>query len=170
MPLALLLAVVEFAIPLNVGRWWEYRETYTERLREDIESLHDERTRFEVRGTAAHPFILQTGGADPASGPVEVGDGWIRLPPWTGEDALPVPLEVGRSGPAAEPNAAAWVVEAEEEVTVPAGTCRSLRCARRTPTTVGILWIAPGVGVVREQQGAPRRRPEIERVLLRHGP
>jgi len=30
-----------------------------------------------------------------------------------------------------------------------------------------VLWIAPGIGVVREIQGAPGQRPEIERVLLR---
>jgi hypothetical protein len=63
-----------------------------------------------------------------------------------------------------------WKVEAEEEVSVPAGTFRALRCALRTPTTVAILWIATGVGVVKEQQGTPKARPQIERVLLRRGP
>jgi hypothetical protein len=32
---------------------------------------------------------------------------------------------------------------------------------------VSLLWIAPGVGVVKESSGAPGQRPEIERVLLR---
>ena len=50
---------------------------------------------------------------------------------------------------------------------MPAGVFRTLRCAIRTPSHVSLLWIAPGVGVVKERHGAPRRRPEIERVLLR---
>ena len=161
-----LLAAIEFAIPLRPGTWWEYRESYAERLGE-IDSINDDLTRFEVRGPEQRLYILQTGGADPASGPVEVGDGWIRLASWTGEDALPLPLAVGRKGPVSEAGAAAWTVEAEEEVTVPAGTFRALRCALRTPSAVAILWIAPGVGIVREQQGTPKTRPQIERVLLR---
>jgi hypothetical protein len=60
-------------------------------------------------------------------------------------------------------------VEAEEEVSVPAGTVLALRCAIRTRRNVSLLWIVPGVGVVREAQGPPGRRPEIERVLLRWG-
>jgi len=162
----MLLAAIEFAVPLRPGTWWEYRESYAERLGE-IDSINDDLTRFEVRGPEERLYIHQTGGADPASGPVEVGDGWIRLASWTGEDALPLPLAVGRKGPVSEAGAAAWTVEAEEEVTVPAGTFRALRCALRTPSAVAILWIAPGVGVVREQQGIPRTRPQIERVLLR---
>jgi hypothetical protein len=169
MPWMLLLAAMEFAIPLRPGCFWEYREAYAERKGE-IDSITEASTRFEVQGTPEHLFIRQTGGADPASGPVEAGEGWIRLTPWTGEEALPVPLAVGRAGPASEAGAAGWTVEAEEEVAVPAGTFRALRCALRTATTVGILWIAPGVGVVKEQQGAPRGRPQIERVLLRRGP
>jgi hypothetical protein len=98
---------------------------------------------------------------------VEAGEGWIRLTPWTGEDALPLPLEVGRTGPRAE-GSAAWRVEAEEDLTVPAGTFRAFRCALRAPGTASLLWIAPGVGVIKETQGdRPGRRPEIERVLLR---
>jgi hypothetical protein len=167
--LVLLLVAVElFAIPLKPGAFWEYRESYAERMGE-IDSISDETTRFEVRGTPGHLVIRQTGGADPASGPVEEGEGWIRLTPWTGEEALPLPLEVGRSGPPSEAGAVVWKVEAEEEITVPAGTFRALRCALRTPTTVAILWIAPGVGVVKEQQGTPKARPQIERVLLRRG-
>ncbi|HKC11674.1 MAG TPA: hypothetical protein VKI41_06415, partial [Vicinamibacteria bacterium] len=64
---------------------------------------------------------------------------------------------------------AAWTVEEVEEVTVPAGTFAALRCALRTRHNASVLWIAPGVGVVRETQGTPGRRPEIERVLLRWG-
>jgi hypothetical protein len=168
MLLAPLLAAIEFAIPLAPGAYWEYRESSAERIGE-IDSITDEPTRFEVQGTLGHLFIRQTGGVDPASGPVEVGEGWIRLTPWTGEEALPVPLEVGRSGPASEAGAGVWKVEAEEELTVPAGTFRAFRCALRTPTSVAILWIAPGVGVVKEQQGTPGARPQIERVLLRRG-
>ena len=168
MPSLLFLAVIEFAIPLRPGTWWEYRESYAERLRE-IDSISDEPTRFEVQGTEERPFIRQTGGVDPASGPVEVGEGWIRLAPWTGEDALPLPLAVGGKGPSPEAGAAVWAVEAEEDVTVPAGRYRALRCALRGPAAVAVLWIAPGVGVVREHQGAPRTRPQVERVLVRYG-
>jgi hypothetical protein len=111
--------------------------------------------------------VFQSGGADPAPGPVERGDGWIRLAPWTGEDALPVPLTVGHSGPAAPGAPRGWEVEAEEDVQVPAGTFRARRCAVRTRQVESVLWIAPGVGIVRETQGTPGQRPEIERVLLR---
>jgi hypothetical protein len=162
----LLAAALVSPIPLVPGTWWEYRESYTER-RGEIDSTTDEMTRFEIRGTAERPFIHQRGGADPGSGPVEAGEGWIRLGPWTGEDALPLPLEPGRSGPAAGDGLKGWTVEEEEDVTVPAGTFRALRCTLRTPTVVSSLWITPGVGVVRETQGAPGRRPEIERVLVR---
>jgi hypothetical protein len=164
-----LLLLAPFAIPLYPGAFWEYRESSSERIGE-IDSITDEVTRFEVRGTPGHLSIRQTGGVDPASGPVEVGEDWIRLTPWTGEEALPLPLEVGRAGPASEEGAAVWKVEAEEEVTVPAGIFRALRCALRTTTSLSILWIAPGVGVVKEQQGSPRTRPHIERVLVRRGP
>jgi hypothetical protein len=60
-------------------------------------------------------------------------------------------------------------MEAEETMEVPAGIFRSLRCALRGPGSESVLWIAPGVGVVRETQGSGRsgRRPEIERVLLK---
>jgi hypothetical protein len=153
-------------VPLTRGTYWEYRESYTEVLGE-VDSTTDGTTRFEVRGRAERPYIHQEGGADPSPGPVEAGDGWIRLTPWTGEDALPLPLLPGRSGPRAE-GGGAWTVEAEEDVEVPAGTFRSLRCALRGPGSESLLWIVPGVGVVRETQGTgrPGRRPEIERVLL----
>ena len=49
---------------------------------------------------------------------------------------------------------------------MPAGRFKALRCALRTWRSESVLWIAPGVGVVRETQGSPGRRPEIERVLL----
>jgi hypothetical protein len=58
-------------------------------------------------------------------------------------------------------------VEAEEEVRVPAGDFLARRCALRTRQIEAVLWIAPGIGVVRETQGVPGQRPEIERVLLR---
>jgi hypothetical protein len=151
--------------PLEPGTWWEYRESYAERIG-GLDSITDETTRFEVRGSAARPFLHQSGGADPGSGPVETGEDWIRLGPWTGEDPLPLPLEPGRAA-ATEGPGAGWTVEAEEEVTVPAGTFRALRCALRTRENVSVLWIAPAVGIVREIQGLPDRRPEIERVLLR---
>ena len=161
----LLAAAVAFVFSLEPGRSWEYRESYAEHVG-GIDSITDETTRFEVRGSLEQPFIHQSGGADPGSGPVESGEGWIRLGPWTGEDALPLPLEVGRTGPRSEAGPG-FTVEVEEQVTVPAGTFRALRCALRTRENESVLWIAPGVGVVRETQGTPGRRPEIERVLLR---
>jgi hypothetical protein len=157
----LLLAVPPF--PLSPGLWWEYRESYAERIGA-LDSITDDTTRFEVRGTAAQPFLHQSGGADPGSGPVEIGEDWITLGPWTGEDPLPLPLEPGRT--TSDTTAAGWRVEAEEEVEVPAGTFRSLRCALRTRESVSVLWIAPEVGVIKEVQGTPDRRPEIERVLV----
>jgi hypothetical protein len=157
-----LLLVLEAPIPLAPGTWWEYRESYTEYVG-NLDSTSDtEATRFEVHGRPQRPFIEQKGGEDPTSGPVEQGADWIRLGPWTGEDALPLPLEPGKSGPAAE-GGGAWRVEAEEQVTVPAGNFTALRCAFRTRASVAVLWIAPGTGVVRETQGVPGRTPEIER-------
>lgn len=169
MPLVLVAALlagvpVPFAVPLDPGTWWRYRESWTERLG-GIDSITDLETRFEMRGSKEAPFVYQSGGDDPAAGPVEAGEGWIRLGPWTGEDPLPVPLELGRSGPASG-GAASWKVEAEEDVEVPAGRFRALRCAFRTRRLESILWIAPGVGVVRETHGPPGRRPDLERVLL----
>jgi hypothetical protein len=165
--LLLLSGLAGSPVPLVRGTVWEYRESYTE-ARGEVDSTTDDITRFEVRGSAERPYLLQTGGADPSPGPVEAGEGWIRLTPWTGEDALPLPLEVGRAGPRTE-GGEAWKVETEEEITVPAGSFRALRCVLRGPGSVSTLWITPGVGVVRETQGsgAPGRRPEIERVLLK---
>lgn len=165
--LLLLSSLGASPVPLARGTVWEYRESYTE-AQGEVDATTDAVTRFEVRGTASRPYINQTGGADPSPGPVEAGEGWIRLTPWTGEDALPVPLEVGRSGPGAE-GGKAWTVEAAEEIIVPAGAFHTLRCALRGQGVVSLLWIAPGVGVIRETQGtgAPGRRPEIERVLLK---
>ena len=163
--LLLLVGVpVGFPIPLSPGTWWDYRESWTERLG-GLDGITDSQTRFEVRGSAESPFLYQSGGDDPVAGPVEVGDGWIRLGPWTGEDPLPVPLVVGRAGPGGEGDPV-WRVEVEEEVTVPAGRFRTLRCAFRTRRQESVLWIAPGVGVVRETHGPPGRRPDLERVLL----
>ena len=157
-----------FVFSLQPGAWWEFRESYSVHV-EGIDSITDELTRFEVRGTVEQPFVHQSGGADPASGPVEAGEGWIRLGPWTGEDALPLPLAVGRTAPPSE-GGPGFTVEAEEEVTVPAGTVRALRCALRTRRSESVLWIVPGVGIARETQGAPGMRPEIERVLLKWEP
>ncbi|MCG6920857.1 MAG: hypothetical protein LJF15_07220 [Acidobacteria bacterium] len=163
--LALLAQVpAGFPVPLAPGTWWDYRESWTERLG-GIDSITDAETRFEVRGSVDSPFLYQSGGDDPVAAPVETGEGWIRLGPWTGEDPLPVPLEVGRSGPSSEAGPG-WQVEAMEEVTVPAGRFRALRCAFRTHRMESVLWIAPGVGVVREAHGPPGLRPDLERVLL----
>jgi hypothetical protein len=152
--------------PLAPGTWWEYRESYAQSLG-GLDSITDEVTRFELRGSLERPFVLQRGGADPSSGPVERGEGWIRLLPWTGEEPLPLPLEPGRSAAPTVEGGAGWSVEEEERLTVPAGTFRVLRCALRTRSAVSLLWIAPGIGVVRETHGPPGARPEIERVLLR---
>src|SRR5262252_5255902 len=144
--IALLLLLLEAVpVPLAPGTWWEYQEAYSVPSGE-LDLITDDVTRFAVSGSAAHPFIHQTGGADPASAPVEQGEGFIRLGPWTGEEALPLPIEVGRAGPSSE-GEEPWRVEAEEEVTVPAGTFKALRCAVRTRTSAAVLWIAPGVGV-----------------------
>ena len=160
-------ALAASPVPLARGTFWEYRESYTE-AHGELDSTTDSVTRFEVRGGPGRPYIHQEGGADPSSGPVEVGEGWIRLTPWTGEDALPLPLEPGRLGPRAE-GGGAWTVDAEEDVVVPAGLFRALRCVLRGPGSESVLWVVPGVGVVRETQGSgrPGRRPEIERVLLK---
>lgn len=153
-------------VPLVAGSYWEYLESYAER-RGEVDAIEDETTRFEMHRGRRGFYVVQRGGADPVSGPVEHGDDYLRLLPWTGEDALPLPLAPGRAGPGSSPEHAGWTVEAEEEVSVPAGRFRAWRCAIRTWTQQSILWIAPGVGVVKENQGAPGRRPEIERVLLR---
>ncbi len=79
----LLFAAIESPIPLEAGTWWEYRESYTERIGE-IDSTSDDTTRFVMGGSSKRPFVNQTGGADPSPGPVERGEGWIRLAPWTG--------------------------------------------------------------------------------------
>lgn len=171
LPLLLLLLDLSVSpVPLARGTTWEYRESYTEMLGE-VDSTTEDVTHFEMRGSPQRPYISQWGGADPSPGPVEMGEGWIRLAPWTGEDALPLPLEVGRTGPRSE-GGTAWTVEGVEDVTVPAGTFSARRCALRGPGIESVLWIAPGVGVVRETQGSgrPGRRPEIERVLLRWKP
>jgi len=157
---------VDDPVPLRPGTYWVYRESYTENLR-GLDATQDARTRFVVRGSPGALFIHQSGGFDPAPGPVERGAGWLQLGPWTGEDALPLPLEVGRSRPAGGGTLEGWTVEALESVSVPAGDfAAAFRCALRTRRNISILWIVPGVGIVRETQGVPRRRPEIERVLL----
>jgi len=166
--IAILLAaaLTETPFPLDHGAFWVYREAYAEK-RGSLDAISEEETRFQVRRTARQVFVVQSGGADPAgAAPVEIGPGFIRLGPWTGEEPLPWPLELGRSGPA-EDERAAWVVEAQEEVAVPAGVFTALRCALRTWRSESLLWIVAGVGVVKETLGTPGQRPEIERVLLR---
>lgn len=166
---ALVVAAAALPFPLEPGTSWIYREAYAEK-RGAIDSITEDETSFELKGKGGRLFVEQRGGADPAGlTPIEWGEDWIRLGPWTGDEPLPLPVEMGRRGHAAE-GEAAWVVEAEEDVTVPAGSFRALRCAFRTWRSESLLWIAPGVGVVRETQGAPGQRPEIERVLLRVEP
>lgn len=165
--LALLLAVA-LPLPLDPGTYWVYRETWTEHLGA-LDSHEESETRVEVRG-GGRPFLLQTGGLDPAPSPAEWGEDWLRLGPFTGEDPLPLPLEVGQAARAGDGERPGWRVEAAEEVTVPAGTFTALRCALRTPENESLLWLAPGVGVVRTTEGQPGRRPDLERVLLRWGP
>jgi len=169
--LALLLAgllaePLDSPVPLGAGTWWEYRESYTEHLG-PLDSTEESLTRFAVHRGRRGLFITQSGGADPVSGPAEIGVGYLRLAPWTGEEALPLPLEPGKEGSVSDPALRPWRVEGEEEVEVPAGRFRALRCANRTRHNVSLLWIAPGVGIVKEAHGPPGRRPEIERVLLR---
>jgi len=162
---ALVVTLAALPFPLVPGAWWEFRESYTVHLGA-LDSTTDDTTRFEVRGTLERPFLHQQGGADPGSAPIEVGPDWLRLGPWTGEDALPLPLEPGRSGPPSE-GGPGWRVDEEEDVVVPAGTFRALRCSLRTRRNESFLWVVPGLGVVRETQGPPGKRPEIERVLVR---
>jgi len=163
----LVFALVALPLPLDPGTWWEFRESYTEHLG-GLDSTTDDTTRFEVRESRSGLLLRQEGGADPGSAPIEVGEDWLRLGAWTGEEALPLPLEPGRSGPPSEAGPG-WKVEAEEEVVVPAGTFKALRCALRTRQSESVLWIAPGVGVVRQTEGVPGRVPEIERRLLKWG-
>jgi hypothetical protein len=163
-----LLSLSEPPFPLDPGTWWEYREAYTEHLG-SLDATSDDVTRFDVRGTRENPFLRETGGVDPGSAPIEVGEGWLRLGVFTGEESLPLPLKLGAAAPVSEGETASFQVEAEEEVTVPSGVYLALRCALRTRETVSLLWIAPGVGVVRETEGRPGVRPDLERVLLRWG-
>jgi hypothetical protein len=166
---ALLLAaalVAEPPFPLENGAYWVYREAYAEK-RGAVDAISEEETRFAVRRTPRQLLVVQTGGADPAGAvPVELGPDFVRLGPWTGEEPLPLPLEVGRSGPSEEERAP-WLVEAREQIGVPAGRFDAFRCALRTWRSESLLWIVPGIGVVKETTGTPGQRPEIERVLLR---
>lgn len=163
----LLLLAAALPFPIEAGSTWVYREAYAEK-RGEVDVVTEEETRFEVRARGKRLLIVQTGGADPAGESlVEQGETWVRLGPWTGEEPLPLPLELGRAGPPSENGRPGWSVESEEEVSVPAGTFKAFRCALRTWRSESVLWIAAGVGVVRETQGAPHARPEIERVLLR---
>jgi hypothetical protein len=170
LPLLLALGAPPVAAPFPVapGQFWEYRETYTEQLG-DVAASSEDTTRVYVIGSLSAPFLKQEGGAEPTPGPIEWGEGWIRLTTWTGEEALPLPLAKGGVGPGVEPGRPGWLVEDEEEVKVPAGAYRAWRCVLRTRETLSVLWIAPGVGVVREWHGTPNGKPELERELLRFG-
>jgi hypothetical protein len=152
--------------PFVPGTSWEYRELSREKVG-PIWSASETETRFTARGSERRPFLHQEGGVDPSSGPIERGAGWVRLLPWTGEEALPWPLEVGATGPAADDGTPGWRVEGEETVSVPAGDYRAFRCALRTSASWSILWIAPDIGIVREEHGVPGDPAELERVLLR---
>src|SRR4029450_13160320 len=98
MVLLLLLALVDAPLPLDPGTWWEYQEEYSVPSGE-LALITDDVTRFAITGVPGRPFVLRTGARCPASAPVESGEGFIRLGPWTGEESLPLPLEVGRAGP-----------------------------------------------------------------------
>ena len=165
---ALLLAQAAPPLFLEPGTWWEYRESYTERLG-GLDRISDDTTRFEVHGRAGRLFLDQKGGFDPAPAPIELAPSSLRLGGFTGDEPLPLPLALGRRGPILEAGLSAWVVEAEEQVNVPAGSFAALRCVLRADSVIGALWIAPAVGVVRETQGVRGRRPDLERVLLRWG-
>ena len=160
----ILLLLADLPFSLEPGTSWEYREAYTEHLG-DLDSTTDDVTRFEVRGTAGHLVLRQSGGPDPSTAPIERTEGWLRFGVFTGEEVLPLPLEADPNRQEAEPRA--FAVEGEEVLTVPAGQYLVLRCTLRTPTSLSILWIAPGVGVVRQVEGRPGARPDLERVLLR---
>lgn len=162
----LVALAVELPFPLEGGGFWVYREAYAER-RGALDAISEDETRFAVRRSSRQVLLVQTGGADPAGAvPVELGPGFVRLGPWTGEEPLPLPLEIGGRGPA-EDERPGWVVEALEQVEVPAGRFQAFRCALRTWRSESVLWIAAGVGVVKETIGVPGQRPELERVLLR---
>jgi hypothetical protein len=153
-------------VPLGPGTWWEYREILREKSGELWVATELE-TRFVVRGSVRRPFIDQEGGADPSPGPAEWGEAWLRLIPWTGEEALPLPLVVGATGAGMEEHLRGWEIEAEETLIVPAGEFRALRCALHAPEAESVLWIVPGVGVVRETHGTAGLPPQLERILVR---
>jgi hypothetical protein len=152
--------------PLESGTWWEFRETSREKVGA-LWSATETVTRFVMRGAGQNLHLHQDGGLDPTPGPVEWGEGWIRLGPWTGEEPLPLPLARGATGPGLAPDLAGWHVEDEETLIVPAGEFHVFRCALRTPEQESILWIAPGVGVIRDTHGTPGEPPYLERSLLR---
>ena len=167
--LLLLAAGLLGPIPLEPGTFWEYRESSTENLL-GVYATEDAVLKIEVRAGTAGLVLAQTGGFEaPFLVPVERGRDWIRLGTFTGEEPLPLPLELGRRGPDSE-GGPGWSVEAEEEVVVPAGAFRALRCALRTWRCVSLLWIAEGTGVVRQTEATAGSPPFLERVLLRRGP
>jgi hypothetical protein len=154
-------------LPLDPGTWWVYRE-YSREPIGALWSTTEAVTRFEVRRTRGGGLLLlQTGGVDAASAPVEWGHDWVRLGVFTGEEPLPWPLAPGAAGSAPAEGLRGWSVEAEEGMSVPAGEFMTWRCAIRTRSAESVLWIDPAVGVVRETQGRPGEPAEIERVLVR---
>jgi len=161
-----LLLQAQAILPLESGAWWEFREISREKVGA-LWSATETVTRFIMRGAGQSRHLHQEGGVDPSPGPVEWGAGWIRLGPWTGEEPLPLPLAPGAAGPGLAPGLEGWRVEDEETLVVPAGEFHALRCALRTPEQESLLWIAPGVGVIRETRGAPGEPPDLERSLLR---
>ena len=166
MILATLTLAAATVIPLEPGTWWEYQELAREKVGA-LWSASEDTATFSVRGRPGSLFLGQRGGSDPSVAPIEVTERSLRLGVWTGEEALPLPLEVGAEGPAPAEGLSGWQVEAEEEVEVPAGNFATFRCAVRTPRTESVLWIAPGVGIVRETYGTPGDPPLIERELVR---
>jgi hypothetical protein len=161
-----LLLQVQVPLPLEVGTWWEYREISREKSG-PLWVASETVTHFVVRSLDGRPFLHQEGGFDPSPGPIERGDDWIRLAPWTGEEPLPLPLAVGAVGPGLEAELQGWRVETQETISVPAGEFTVFRCALRSPEEDAVLWIAPDVGVIRETQGVPGQPPDTERLLLR---
>jgi hypothetical protein len=160
------LSLVATVVPLTPGTWWEYHELARERIGK-LWSATDDTVVFSVRGRPGALLLAQRGGTDPGVGAVEIGEHSLRLGLWTGEGALPLPLVVGAEGPPMAEGLAGWRVEAEEVVEVPAGRFDAFRCGLRAPTSESVLWIAPGVGIVRETFGTPGEPPLVERELMR---
>jgi hypothetical protein len=163
--LLVLLLSAEPPFSLEPGTWWEYRESYTEHVGA-IDSTTEDTTRLEVRGREGHLVLRQEGGPDPATVPIELGENSLRFGILTGDQVLVLPL---KADPPPPPDPGQFSVEGEEVVTVPSGVYLAVRLALRTPRFVSLLWVAEGVGVVRQVEGRPGAHPDLERVLLRWG-